>query len=146
MALLQVLSEEVCEFVPGDEVFRLTFANKFCISAIVEVTVGGAGNDEQLLVLRLRIGFAHDVIALGLAFQHIFIGCLTKIARVGLLTVHHEDGRANLVDVVEEAGVRKGLCTDDAPPVVGVAATLVVAALCLIIVKIVLHELRSLIR
>lgn len=47
---------------------------------------------------------------LGLALHHVVIGSFTEVAGVGLLAVHDEDGRADLVDVVEESAVAEGLC------------------------------------
>ena len=90
--------------------------------------MGGTGDDEQLLVLGVGVGLADEVIAFGFALNHIVVSSLAKVARMGLGAMHHEDGRANLVDVVEEAGVGIGLGADGAPAVVAVAAALVVAA------------------
>ena len=104
-----------------------------------------ARDDQQLLVLRVGIGLAHDVVALGLALHHVVIGSLAEVARVGLLAVHHQYGRAYLVDVVEEAGVGKGLCADDAPSVVRVAAALVIAAWGDVVVVVVPDKLRGIV-
>ena len=78
----------------------------------------GSRDDEQLLVGRIRIGLANHVVALSLAFHHVFVGSLTKVARVSLLSMHHEDGRADLVDVIEETAIGVSLCTDGTPTVV----------------------------
>ena len=69
--LLQILIEEVCEFIPGDEVLGLALAYQLSIAAVVEVAVRCTGDDEQLFVLWIGIGLAHDIISLGLAFHHI---------------------------------------------------------------------------
>ena len=45
------------------------------------------------------------------------MGGFAEVAAVGLLAVHHEDGGAYLVDIVEETAVGVGLCADDAPAV-----------------------------
>ena len=52
----------------------------------------GSRDDEQLLVLRDGVGLADEVVALGFALDHVMIGSLAHIARVGLFAVHHEDG------------------------------------------------------
>ena len=52
---------------------------------------------------------------------HIVIGRLAKVARMGISTMHHENSRADFVDVVKETTVGVGLRTDDAPAVVRVA-------------------------
>ena len=59
---------------------------------------------------------------------------------MGVSTVHHEDGRADFVDVVEETAVGVGLRADDAPAVVRVAGALVIAARGLVLVVVVVHE------
>ena len=98
--LFKVFCEELSELVPRNEVLGLTLARQLRISAVVEVAMRGAGDDEQLLVLGIGIGLAYHVVSLSLAFHHILIGSLTEVARMGFLAVHHEDGRAYLVDVV----------------------------------------------
>ena len=55
--------------------------------------------------------------------------------------MHHEDGRADFVDVIEEAAVGIGLRTDRAPAVVRVTAALVVAAFGLVVVEVVFDKL-----
>ena len=77
---IQIMSEEVCEFIPGDEVLGLALAYQLSIAAIVEVAMAGTGDDEQLFVLWIGIGLAHDIISLGLAFHHILIGSLSEVA------------------------------------------------------------------
>ena len=62
--------------------------------------MSGIGDDEQLLVFWIGIWFANKLVALSLAIHHIVIGSLTKVTRVGICTMHHENSRANLVDVV----------------------------------------------
>ena len=71
------------------------------------------------------------------------IGGLAEVARMGLLAMHYQNGGANLIDVVEEAGVGVGLCADGAPAVVGVAAAGVIAARGLIIVVVIPDKLRG---
>ena len=90
--LFQILVEEVCEFIPWNEVLRFAFAYQFGITTIIEVAMGGSADDEQLLVLRIGIGLAHDVISLGLAFHHILIGSLAEVAGMCFLAVHDEYG------------------------------------------------------
>ena len=105
----------------------------------------GTGDDEQLLVLRIRIRFADGVVTFGLPFDHIFVGSFAEIARVSLLTMHHKDCRTNLVDIIKETGVGISLSADDAPTVVRIAAAGMISALGLVIIVVVLHELRSLV-
>ncbi len=130
--LFQILAEEHFQFIKW---YIVTLAT------IVEIAMRGSGDDEQLLVLWVWVGGANELIALSTALHHILIGSLAKITRVGFLTMHHEDGRTNLIDVVEEAGVGVGLSADDAPTVVRVARAGMIAARGLVIVVVVLHEL-----
>ena len=98
------------------------------------------GDDEQLLVLGVGIGFAYKLVTFGMSVNHVVIGRLAEVARVSICAMHHEDGRTYLVDVVEETAVGVGLSADDAPSVVRVAAALVVAALGLVVIVIVMDE------
>ncbi len=100
---LKVFAEELCQRVPW---------NVVAFTAVVEVAVGGTGDDKQLLIVGIGIGFADEVVAFGLSVYHVVEGGLAKVARVGLGAVHHKYGRANLVDVVEEAGIGVGLGAD----------------------------------
>ena len=102
--------------------------------------MGGTRDDEQLLILRNGIGFDARC---RLALHHIFISILTEVARMGFLSVHHKNGRANLVGVVKETGIGVCLSTYYTPSVVRVTAAFMIAAFGLVVVVIVLHELRS---
>ena len=98
-------------------------------------------DNKQFFVPGIRVRFAHDMITLGLALHHILIGSFAKITGMGFFAMHDENGRTNLIDVVEETGIGICLCADGTPAVVRVAAAFVVATLGDIIVVIVLYEL-----
>ena len=119
--LFQILGKKVCQLIPRNQILGLPFTCLFLIPAIVEVAMRGIGDDEQLLVLGVRVGIAYELVPLSLAIHHRVLGSLTKIARLGIGNLHHENGRAYFVDVIEEAAVSVCLCTDNAPAVVRVA-------------------------
>ncbi len=85
--LLEICFEKSLQFFPWDEV---------AFSAIVEVAVGGFGNNHQFLVCRV---FA--------VFYHIIVGSFSHVAAVGFFTVNDEDSRADFVGVCQKTGVHK---------------------------------------
>ena len=105
-----------------------------------------SGNDAEVLVFRHGIGFPDKRITLGLAFHHVVIGRFSHIAGMGVFPVDDQDRRTDLVDIKEETGVVIGLDTDDPTAVVGIAAAGMVTARRLVIVVVILHELRGIVR
>ena len=85
--LLQICFKKGLQFFPWNEV---TF------SAIVEVAVGGFGDNHQFLVGRV---FA--------VFYHIVVGSFSHVAAVGFFAVDDEDSRADFVGICQKAGVHK---------------------------------------
>ena len=138
---LQILCEKLSQLVPRNQVLWLTLTYQFRISAIIEVAMRGIGDDEQLLILWIGIWLTDHVISFSLSIYHIVIGSFTKVARVCLLTMHHEYGGTNLVDVIEETTIRECLRADDTPTIGGVTAALVIATLGFIVVKVIFDEL-----
>lgn len=118
IGFMQILSEEPCQLVPGYHVLLFALPCLFRVTSVVEVAMRGSGYDEQLLVLRMRIGGAYNIVSLSLSVYHIVEGSFAEVARMGFLTMHHEDGRTYLVDIVEETGVGVCLRTYDTPTVV----------------------------
>ena len=96
----QVRGKELFDLVPGDAVVVR--------AAVVEVAASRIGDGEEDLVVRVY------------AFTDLLESVPCHVERVCLFSVHDHDGILNLIDVVQEAGICIGLCTNGIPPVVGV--------------------------
>ena len=70
------------------------------------------------------------------------IGILAEIAGMCLVAMHHKHCGADLIGVFQDRLVQEGLAADDVPAAVGVERAYVIAALCLVIIIIVLYEIR----
>ena len=46
LKLLQVFSKELCKSIPRNEILRFSLAHKLCVTAIVEVAMGGTRDNE----------------------------------------------------------------------------------------------------
>ena len=86
------------------------------------ITMRGIGDDEQLFVLGTGIRSYHGLVALCLAVHHVMIRCFAEITAVGVRAVHDQNGRTDLVDVVQETAVGISLRADDTPTVIRVTA------------------------
>ena len=104
---------------------------------VVEVHVGGAGDDQQFLVAGLG-AFAADGEA-----GHLFERVLAEVATVGLFAVDQQDGGLDFVRVGEQRHVEEGLAADGVPAVGRVAAAGMEAARRLVVGVVVLDEPRG---
>lgn len=75
---LQIGLEKVLDLVKGDN-----------LQIIVQIRVHRAGNDEQLLILRVRV-----------PLHHMGIGVPAHVAGVGLLSMNDKDSGADLIGVL----------------------------------------------
>ena len=76
--LFQVFGEKLRQLIPR---------NVITLATVVKVAVGGTWDDEQLLVLRVGIGLANEVVAFCLALHHVFVSGLAEVAGVGFRTM-----------------------------------------------------------
>ena len=105
------------------------------IQLVVQVGMHRAGDDEQLLVLRI-----------GVALHHGGIGVPAEVAGVGLLTVDDQNSGADLVAVPENGLVHKRHGAGHIPAAVGVQGPGLIALGRLVVVVIVLHIEGSVLR
>ncbi len=98
-------------------------------------------NDKQLFVLRTRIRSDHGFVAVCFAVHHVMVHRFAEITAVGVLAVHDQNRRTDLVDIIQETAVGISLRADDTPTVIRVTATRMVATGGLVVIVVVLDEL-----
>ncbi len=136
--LLQVRLEEIVQFFEGD-----------FFQVVVEVHVGGSGDDEEFLVadgLAPVLGgveFCGDVRLLA---GHLFECAFAEVAAVGLFAVDDEHGVTDFVGVREELGVHERGACGGGPALVAVEGALVIAARGLVVGVVILDKVRSVVR
>ena len=113
--LFQIIAEELFNPVKRD-----------FFHVVVEVGVAGARHNQQLLVVALQF----------------LEGILAEVAGVGLFAVYNQDGAAYFAGIRQDGHVDERERRGDVPAQAGVDGAGVVAALRLVVVVIVLHELR----
>ena len=104
-------------------------------AAVIQVTVCRAFDDQKTLVIRKLV-----------SVDHVFIGILSEIEGMCLVSVHDHDGISDLVAVMKETRIEKRSTGRDIPAVVGIKGTPMIAAVCLIVIVIILHKLRGIFR
>ena len=104
------------------------------LQIIVQVRVHRAGDDQQLLVLRVRV-----------PLHHMGIGVPAHVAGVGLLSVDDKDSGADLIGVLEDGLVQEGHGADGVPALVGVQGAGVVGP-ALVVFAVILHEKGNVLR
>ena len=95
----------------------------------------GLRDDHEFLVVRILA-----------VFDHIGIGVTRKIAGMRLVAVDQEDCAADLIGVLKDRLIDKGLTADDVPAAVGIQGTGMVAASGLVVIVVVLHKERRVLR
>ena len=73
---------------------------------------------DEILAVGIGVRLANELVALGLTIHHIMIGSFAEVAGMSFLTMHHEDGRTNLINIIEETSIRVSLDTYGTPTII----------------------------
>ena len=78
----------------------------------------GSWYNEHLFVGRNWIGLSYEVVAFRFSIHHISEGTFSEVTGMCFLSMHNEDCRTDLVDVIEKTDIGVSLAAGGAPTIV----------------------------